>query len=208
MTVEAGTQAVQTTESSLSSLIDSRVWQSMPLETRDQNSFITLIAGAVQGNVALNTANGGTDRGAAVNGSRSGTGNYLVEGFDNNDQGLAGGGSIGAQTGGANTTISPDAIQEYRIIDHNFSAEYGKAGGFVTDTVLKSGTNQWHGSLFEYNRVQALAANSFFSNRAGVKDSLVRNQFGGSVGGPIIKDKTFFYFTTEFQRLRTAAPRS
>jgi hypothetical protein len=94
-----------------------------------------------------------------------------VEGFDNNDQGLAGGGSIGAQTGGANTTISPDDLQEYRIIDHNFSAEYGKAGGFVTDTVLKSGTNQWHGSLFEYNRVQALAANSFFSNRNDIKDS-------------------------------------
>jgi len=208
VTVEAGTQAVQTTESSLSSLIDSRIWQQMPLETRDQNSFITMVAGAVPGNVALNINNGGTDRGAAVNGSRSGTGNYLVEGFDNNDQGLGGGGSIGAQTGGANTTISPDAIQEYRIIDHNFSAEYGKAGGFVTDTVLKSGTNQWHGSAFEYNRVQALAANNFFSNRSGVKDSLVRNQFGGSVGGPIIKDKTFFYFTTEFHRLRTATPLS
>jgi hypothetical protein len=208
ITVEAGAQLVQTTDSSLSSLVDHRVWQQMPLETRDQNSFITLTAGAVQGNVALNANNGSTDRGAAVNGTRSGTGNYLVEGFDNNDQGLAGGGSIGANTGGANTTISPDAIQEYRIIDHNFSAEYGKAGGFVTDTVLKSGTNKWHGSLFEYNRVQALAANSFFSNRADVKDSLVRNQFGGSIGGPIVKDKTFFYFTTEFHRLRTATPLS
>jgi len=208
VTVEAGIQQVQTQESSLSQLVDRRVWQQMPLETRDQNSFVTLTAGAVQGNVAVNSINGGTDRGAAVNGSRSGTGNYLVEGFDNNDVGLGGGGSIGAATGGANTTISPDAIQEYRVINHNFAAEYGQAGGFVTDTVLKSGTNSWHGSLFEYNRVQALAANSFFSNRAGIKDSLVRNQFGGSVGGPIIKDKTFFYFTTEFHRLRTASPLS
>jgi hypothetical protein len=208
VTVEAGAQQVQTQESSLSGLIDRRVWQSMPLETRDQNSFVTLLAGAVQGNVALNANNGGTDRGAAVNGTRSGTGNYLVEGFDNNDQGLGGGGSIGANTGGANTTISPDAIQEYRVIEHNFSAEYGKAGGFVTDTVLKSGSNQWHGSLFEYNRVQALAANSFFSNQAGIKDSLVRNQFGGSFGGPIVKDKTFFFFTTEFRRDRSASPLS
>ena len=207
VTVEAGAQVVQTTESSLSDLVDRRVWQQMPLETRSQNDFINLLAGSVQGNIALNALNGGTDRGAAVNGSRSGSGNYLVEGFDNNDQGQGGAGTL-VGTGGANTTISPDAIQEYRVIEHNFSAEYGKAGGFVTDTVLKSGTNQWHGSLFEYNRIQALAANSFFSNRSGTKDSLVRNQFGGSVGGPIVKDKTFFYFTTEFHRLRTANPLS
>jgi hypothetical protein len=206
VTVEAGVQQVQTTESSISDLVDRRVWQQMPLETRDQNQFINLLAGAAQGNIALSNLNGGTDRGAAVNGTRSGTGNYLVEGFDNNDQGLGGGGSIAASTGGANTTISPDAIQEYRVIEHNFNAEYGRAGGFVTDTVLKSGTNNWHGSLFEYNRIQALAANSFFSNRAGVTDHLVRNQFGGSVGGPIIKDKAFFYFTTEFRRDREQSP--
>jgi hypothetical protein len=205
VTVEAGAQLVQSAESALSSVINNRDWQSMPLETRSQNSFINNLPGAVPGNIALSSANGSTDRGAAVNGTRSGTGNFLVEGFDNNDQGLGGGGSL-VGTGGANTTISPDAIQEYRVIEHNFSAEYGKAGGFVTDTVLRSGTNQFHGSLFEYNRVQALAANSFFSNRAGVKDSLVRNQFGGGIGGPIIKDKTFFYFTTEFHRLRTASP--
>ena len=205
VTVEAGVQQVQTQESSISDLVDRRVWQSMPLETRDQNNFINLLAGAAQGNIVLGM-NGGTDRGAAVNGTRSGTGNYMVEGFDNNDQGLGGGGSIGASTGGANTTISPDAIQEYRVISHNFSAEYGMAGGFVTDTVLKSGTNSWHGSLFEYNRVQALAANSFFSNRNGIEDSLVRNQFGGSIGGPIVKDKTFFYFTTEFRRDRSHNP--
>ena len=210
VSVEAGSQLVQTNDSALSTLVDHRVWQSMPLETRDQNSFVTLTAGAIPGNIALgnSSTNGGTDRGAVVNGTRSGTGNYLVEGFDNNDQGLGGGGSIGATTGGANTTISPDAIEEYRIIDHNFSAEYGKAGGFVTDTVLKSGTNKWHGSAFEYNRIQALTANSFFSNRSDTQDHLVRNQFGGSFGGPIIKDKSFFYFSTEFHRLRIGTPLS
>lgn len=206
VTVEAGAQLVQTNDAALSGLVDRRVWQQLPLENRDTNAFINLLAGAVQGNVAFGM-NGGTDRGAAVNGTRSGTGNYLVEGFDNNDQGLGGGGSFG-NTGGSSTTISPDAIQEYRVIEHNFAAEYGRAGGFVTDTVLRSGTNQWHGSLFEYNRVQALAANSFFSNRNDVKDSLVRNQFGGSVGGPIIKDKTFFFFATEFQRTRSKNPLS
>jgi hypothetical protein len=208
VTVEAGAQTVQTTESSISDLVDRRVWEQMPLETRDQNQFINLLAGAAQGNVALNLANGGTDRGAAVNGTRSGAGNYLLEGFDNNDQGQAGAGSIGASTGGANTTISPDAIQEYRVIEHIPPAEYGKGGGFVTDMVLKSGTDDWHGSLFEYNRIQALAANSWFSDKNGTKDSLVRNQFGGSVGGPVVKGKTFFYFTTEFRRDRQKTPLS
>jgi hypothetical protein len=200
VTVEAGAQLVQTTESSLSEVVNNRVWQSMPLETRSQNEFIALLPGAEPAGVAQMA-----DRGASVNGARSGTGDFLVEGFDNNDQGLGGGGSS-VGPGGANTTIDPDAIQEYRVIEHIAPAEYGKAGGFVTDTVLKSGTNQWHGSLFEYNRVQALAANSWFSTRVGQQDHLVRNQFGGSVGGPIVKDKAFFFFTAEGHRERENSP--
>jgi hypothetical protein len=202
VTVEAGAQMVQTEDTSVSENIDRHVWQDMPLEDRTQNSFIALIAGAEPAANAMLT----TDRGAAVNGTRSGAGNFMVDGFDNNDQGLGGGQSIGTGPNGANTQISPDAIEEYRVIDGTPAAEYGKAGGFVADSVLKSGTNQWHGSLFEYNRIQALTANSFFSNLAGDQDHLVRNQFGGSVGGPIIKDKTFFFFTAESQRLRFSVP--
>jgi hypothetical protein len=202
ITVEAGAQLVQTEDSSLSQNVDRQVWTNMPLETRSQNEFLGLVAGAEPAAEANLT----TDRGPAVNGTRSGSGNFMVEGFSNNDQGLGGAGSTLVGPGGANTTISPDAIQEYRVIDGTPAAEYGQAGGFVTDTVLKGGTNQWHGSLFEYNRIQALAANSWFSNNAGEQDHLIRNQFGGSVGGPIIKDKTFFYFTTELHRLRTSSP--
>ena len=201
VTVEAGAQMVQTEDTAVSENIDRRVWQDMPLEDRNSNQFIALIAGAEPAANAML----GTDRGAAVNGTRSGTGNYMVEGFDNNDQALGGGQSIGTGPGGANTGISPDAIEEYRVIDNTPNAEYGKAGGFVADTVLKGGTNQWHGSLFEYNRIQALAANSFFSNQSDFTDHLVRNQFGGSVGGPIIKDRTFFYATFEEQRLRVSS---
>lgn len=201
VTVEAGADTVQTQDSSLSGLINDRVWNQMPLETRSQNEFINMLPGAEPASVAQLT----TDRGAAVNGARSGTGDFLVEGFDNNDQGLGGGGSS-VGPGGANTTIDPDAIQEYRVIEHIPSAEYGKAGGFVTDTVLKSGTNSWHGSLFEYNRIQALTANTWFSDHTGQRDHLVRNQFGGSIGGPILKDKTFFFFTAEGHRRRTSSP--
>ena len=199
--VTGGAEMVRPTDSAVSTLIDRNVWQNMPLEIRSQNSFINLVAGAVPDEMAGNT------RGAAVNGARGGAANYMVEGVDNNDQGQAGRGQIStADPGGAATSISPDAISEYRVITNSFAAEYGKAGGFVTDTVLKSGTNQWHGSLFEYNRVQALAANHFFSNSAGIKDSLVRNQFGGSFGGPIVNDKAFFFSTLEFHRLRQSQP--
>jgi len=200
VTVEAGAQLVQTEDSSLSQNVDRQVWTNMPLETRSSNDFLALLPGS-EPSIVSQVA----DRGPAVNGTRPGSGNFMVEGFNNNDQSLGGAGtSYGS--GGALTTISPDAIEEYRVIDGTPAAEYGRSGGFVTDTVLKSGTNQWHGSLFEYNRIQALAANSFFSNLAGQQDHLIRNQFGGSVGGPIIKDKTFFYFTVEAHRLRTSNP--
>ena len=173
----------------------------MPLQIRNQNSFIELVAGAVPQDGS------GTNRGAEVNGTRSGAGSYLVEGADNNEQGQGGRGQISPfDKGGASTSISPDAIQEYRVITNTYSAEYGKGGGFITDTVLKSGTNQWHGSAFEYNRIQALVANDWFSNLSGNKDRLVRNQFGGSIGGPIIKDKTFFYGTAELHRVRYSTP--
>jgi len=203
VTVEAGAETVQTTDSSLSTLVDRNIWQSMPLQIRNQNSFIELVAGAVPQDGTNN------NRGAAVNGTREGAGSYLVDGTDNNDQGQAGRGQISFyDKGGAATSISPDAIQEYRVITNSFSAEYGKGGGFITDTVLKSGTNQWHGSAYEYNRIQALTSNDWFSNNAGLRDHLVRNQFGGSLGGPIIKDKTFFYGVGELHRVRQSAPLS
>ncbi len=193
----SGEQLAQPAESSVSQLLNRSVWENYPLENRDTNEFINLMPGAVP------DAEAGSTRGAAVNGSRGGTGNFMIEGYDNNDQGQGGRGALVA---GGITSISPEAIQEYRVMTNNYAAQYGKGGGFVTDTVLRSGANDWHGSLFEYNRVQKLAANDFFSNKEGIHDSLVRNQFGGSIGGPIKKDKTFFFFSAELQRLRQGFP--
>jgi len=193
----SGEQLVQSSEGSLSTLLNRKVWESYPLENRDSNEFIDLLPGSVPDAIA------GTTRGAAVNGARPGMGNFMVDGYDNNDQGQGGRGSTIA---GGITSISPEAIQEYRIVTNTYSAQYGKAGGFVADTVLKTGANRYHGSLFEYNRVQALAANDFFSNRDGIEDSLVRNQFGFSFGGPIKKDKTFYFATAEWHKLRQGAP--
>jgi hypothetical protein len=193
-------EQVQTDTSSINQLVDQTIWQNSPLSIRNQNDFTKLVAGAT------GTEDANTTRGAAINGARSGAGNYLVDGFDNNDQGQGGAGSTSGA--GAVTTISPDAIQEYRIITSTPQAEYGRAGGFATDTVLKSGSRTWHGSAFEYNRMQALAANGFFSNRAGLRNHLVRNQFGGSLGGPVYKNRTFFYASAEFQRQSQGEPLS
>jgi hypothetical protein len=194
----AAVEQVQTDTSAISQLIDSTIWKDSPLQDRSQNDFVGLVAGA---------ASSDAGRGFAVNGARGGTGDFLVDGFDNNDQGLGGGGSSGAlSAGGAITTISPDAVEEFRVISSTPPAEYGRAGGFATDTVLKSGTKKFHGGVFEYNRIQALAANDFFSNRNGLRDHLVLNEFGGSLGGPIYKDKTFFESTVEFRRYRQGAP--
>lgn len=193
----ANVEQVQMETSALSQLVDNTVFENSPLEVRTQNTFIYLVAGAA--------GSGGTNRGAAMNGARSGTGNFLMEGMDNNDQ-SQGGRAFTYGTAGAIASISPDAIQEYRVITHDPSAEYGRAGGFATDTVLKSGTARFHGSLFEYNRVQALAAENWFSNYNGLHDQLIRNQFGGSVGGPIYRDRTFFFSSVELHHVRTGGP--
>ena len=123
----SGEQLVQSSEASLSTLLNRKVWESYPLENRDSNEFIDLLPGAVPDAIA------GTTRGAAVNGARPGDGQFMVDGYDNNDQGQGGRGSTVA---GGITSISPEAIQEYRIITNTYSAQYGKAGGFVADTVL------------------------------------------------------------------------
>jgi hypothetical protein len=196
----ASVEQVQLDDSSVSQLIDNTIFEASPLEVRTQNSFVYLVAGAA------NSVD--TGRGAAMDGARSGTGNFLLEGVDNNDQGQGGGGYT-YLVGGALASISPDAIQEYRVITHNQPAEYGRTGGFTTDTVLKSGTNHFHGSLFEYNRIQALAAESWFSKHAlpQLRNHLVRNQFGGSVGGPILSDRTFFNATVEIHHARQSVPK-
>src|SRR5260221_5034529 len=114
------------------------------------------------------------------------------------------GGSAGS--GATSIVLQPtvDATQEFKILTNSFAAEYGKTGGGVVTLTIKSGTNTLHGSLFEFLQNDALNANDWFSNRAGFrKGELRRNQFGGSAGGPVIKNRTFFFF--DYQGLRQVA---
>jgi len=158
----------------------------------------------------------GTDRGAAVNGTRSGTGNFLVEGFDNNDQGLGGGGSLGTGPGGANTTISPDAIEELSV-QETPSAEFGVKGGAPIILTMKSGTNTWHGGATWVNHSGIGDADNYFANHNDDNcqgpgecrpTPIHNNQFHANIGGPIVKDKAFFFLFYEGQRNKSESIKS
>jgi hypothetical protein len=97
-------------------------------------------------------------------------------------------------------TPSIDAIQEFKVLQNAYSAEFGRGATQIL-TALRSGTNQWHGSLFEFNRNDKLASRSFF--QPGKPAALKQNQFGGTVGGPVLRDRTFFFVNYEGQRVRT-----
>ena len=97
-----------------------------------------------------------------------------------------------------------DSVQEFQVITGNFSAEFGRASGGIVNVATKAGSNNYHGTLYEFNRVSALAATGFNDNANGVKKGVfTRNQFGYSVGGPIKKDKLFFFNSTEWIRVRS-----
>ena len=100
---------------------------------------------------------------------------------------------------------NPDSTEEFRVITDNFNAEFGRNNGAIIDVVTKSGTNSFHGGVYEFGRWNGFGGARDYFNPAsqGPMNPYVRNQFGGSIGGPIIKDKTFFFFNEEIDRFRT-----
>ena len=130
-----------------------------------------------------------------MNGLRSSLNNFMVDGVDNNAYGTS-------NQGFSNQVVqlNPDAVEEFRVVTNNFSAEYGRAGGAVINASVRSGTNAYHGSAWEFLRNTKLNAVGFFRPSTGVKPVLVQNQYGASFGGPIIKDKTFFF--ADYEGLR------
>lgn len=206
VTVSGEPSLVNTTSSTLKTVIDQRRIVDLPLNGRDPNALIQLVAG-VQPDTRTSLTSGATYPGAvsvSSNGGRGNTTNYVLDGGSNND----------SYSNQSNPTPNPDALQEFSVQTNNFSAEYGRNLGAVVNAVTKSGTNSFHGSLFEYVRNDALNATNFFA--PGKRDGLKRNQFGGTVGGPLPlphfgeggpifdsgKDRTFFFFS--YQGTRTA----
>src|SRR5207247_6711002 len=130
-------------------------------------------------------------------------GNLRISGSrPRNDDNILDGSTITAPVfGGQAVSPSVDSIQEFRIEQNSMSAEYGKAGGAILIAVSKSGTNEFHGSAYEYNRNQHLDARNFFENPTQRKNPFDYNEFGGSVGGPVLKNRLFFF--TDYQGIRS-----
>lgn len=182
---------LNTTDASIGNVIDNRRLTELPIQIRNSPAaLIGLQPGVVGNNVGTTT----TNRVGSVTGSRADQGNITVDGIDANDQAT---GQFAATVGNAPI----DAIQEFRAVSTNPGASEGRSSGGQVELVTKSGTNSFHGNAREYNRTAATAANSFFNNRSGTpRPQLTRNQFGGSIGGPILKESLFFFFDYEGRR--------
>ena len=179
----------------VSNLVDARQMQDLPLIVRDPYTLVLLSPGTSQTNSSLG--------GFTVNGSRERNNNFLLDGVDNNDTSVPGipGGVLSA---------NPDSTEQFRIITNNFNAEYGRNTGAIIDVVTKSGANDFHGGAYWFGRWNGFGgARDWFNpavDGAGQTQKMnpyVRNQFGYSVGGPIRKNKTFFFFNDEIDRFRT-----
>jgi len=207
ITVTADQLNVNTTDATVSTVIDRQFADNLPLNGRSFQTLIQLTPGTVL------TPGSVSDPGQfSVNGQRSSANYFTVDGVSANVSAfpLAGfnqtaSGSIptfGA-TGGTNGLVSEDALQEFRIQTSTFAAEFGRTPGAQVAIITRSGTNALHGTLFEYLRNDVFDANNWFANEEGLPKSEERiNDFGGVLGGPILKDKLFLFFSYEGQRLR------
>lgn len=191
--VAGGGVDVNTQHQEISDVISSKQITELPTLTRNPYALVAL-SGNVSGDANGSTANG---VGFSINGQRAASTNILLDGADNNN-------TFSALVG---QTVPLDSVQEFRIITSNFSAEYGRASGGIVNVATKAGTNSFHGTVFEFNRVSKLASNSFDNNAQGLpKGVFTRNQFGYSLGGPVIENKLHFFSSTEWTRVRSSTP--
>lgn len=187
--VSGGAPLVETTTAALGSLVDDRTIRALPLNGRSWDQLAELQPGVVlsapyppPGTVF----NSGTASRFSVGGQRNGTNLFLLDGMDINDQ------ANGTPGGAAGTNLGVDTILEFKIFTNSFKAEYGHSMGSVVSAVSRSGTNSLHGTAFEYIRNHVLDASNFFDVGHSTPP-FIRNQFGGVLGGPIKKDKLFFF---------------
>jgi hypothetical protein len=182
---------VETSSTQLGAVVNNRSVNELPLNARDTYQFLQLQPG-VQSQLGSSggTFYGSSDAGAvSVNGGRGRANNFSVNGGDAND----------AFVNLPTVQPTPDAIEEFRVISNTFDAEYGRNSGAVVNVITKSGTNQFHGDVYEYFRNTVLNAQGYFNT---VKPQENQNQFGGTFGGPLKKDRTFFFTSYEGRRVR------
>ncbi|MGI8782937.1 MAG: TonB-dependent receptor domain-containing protein [Acidobacteriota bacterium] len=206
VTVTGDSPLLESTTSSVGQVVDNRKIVDLPLNQRNPFSLVLLVPG-VTGGVGTTFSSGRF----SINGGRMSSNEILLDGIP----------SAPPHDGANSFTVFPsvDAVQEFRVQTSNYSSEFGLSGGGIINLIYKSGTNELHGSLYEFLRNSVFDANDFFANRNGLPlTSFKRNQFGGSVGGPVVlpkklfgpfgydgHNKTFFFFSYEGLRQRAAA---
>ena len=201
ITVQGGASALETETSSRGEVIDERKIVELPLNGRDYNQLALLAPGVLVPTPRLTSIG---FRGAFnVNGNRAFQNSFLLDGVDNV--------SYATSYRGNNVQVlqpSVDALQEFKIQTNAYTAEFGRSAGAIVNAVIKSGTNDVHGSAYEFFRNRDLDSTNFFSNKSGAdKPFRLRNQFGGTFGGPIIRNKTFIFGDYEGLRDRTGTVR-
>ncbi len=190
VTVEANAEMIETRSGALSQTINQQRIIELPLNGRNAAALVQLAPGTADLNAGNSRGSGDTQQGATYPGAQSITSNGARA--DGVNYQLDGGSNIDHYTNVNNPFPNPDALEEFSVQTNNYSAEQGRASGAVVNVVTKSGTNSLHGDVFEFLRNGAMNARNFFAPTA---DKLKRNQFGGSMGGPIKKDKLFFFGT-------------
>lgn len=195
--VTAVVPLVESETSQRGQVIESRKIVELPLNGRNYADLALLSTGVRRSSYAV--ANPPREAAFNVNGQRSTFNNFLLDGVDNNAYGTSNQG-FSSQV----VNLPPDAISEFRIVTNNMSAEYGRTSGAMVNAAMRSGTNEFHGSLWEFLRNDKLNAVGFFKPRNNVKPTLRRNQFGFTAGGPIVKDRVFFFTDYEGFRERTS----
>lgn len=187
--------SVNTENQELSTVVSEREIKELPTITRNPYSLISL-----SGNVSP-TDPTGRGAGFSINGQRAAGTNVLLDGADNNDQFTA---AVGQQ-------VPLDSVEQFTVLTSNFSAEFGRATAGIVNVATKAGTNEFHGTIFEFNRISRLASRGFELNAPVLgpgdeplkKGVFTRNQFGYSIGGPIVQDKLLFFNSTEWIRVRS-----
>ncbi len=224
VTVEAGASMINTTDASVSTVVDHTYVENMPLNGRSFQDLILLTPGVVTNTPQISSASGFSGE-FSVNGQRTESNYFTVDGVSGNIGvtsaqivigGAGAGGSVPASTalGTTQALVSVDDLQEFRVQSSTYSAEYGRNPGGQFSFETKSGTNQWHGTAYEYLRNGVFDAPDWFNDYFGLSEPAMRqNDFGGTVGGPIEipglyngKDKSFFFVS--YEGLRLAAPQA
>ena len=196
VTITDAAQLLETESSVRGQVINRQQIVNLPLNGRSYADLALLVPGVRESNMNQNSIASKRDATFNVNGLRGTYNNFLLDGVDNNAYGTSNQG-FSSQV----VQLSPDAVAEFKVETNNYSAEFGRSGGATINASLRSGTNQFHGTLWEFHRNTVLNARGFFANRNNLrKPTLLRNQFGFTFGGPIIKDRTFFF--TDYEGFR------